>query len=214
MRGVVAITIAGAVLGASLRSAQSDPSAGAPPSKDPNVVVLRSEKTITIREQEATLKALAEEMKRQTGYTFVLEGRYAADPARYAVFLKAVPLTRALNALGYAAHGRWSVRGRTYTLRPPDPAKPDLDPTRYEAICLRAYDLLKDIDPKDESLGKELRYNVEGFRWAMTRPREVVPPMPSEATQDWTISGVGGGNVAISGNALPMGPGLVEEVTP
>lgn len=213
MRGIVAVTVVGAVLGASLQSAQTDPMVEAPP-KDPNVVVLRSEKTITIREEEATLKALAEEMKRQTGYTFILQGRYVEDSNRYAVFLKAVPLTRALNALGYAARGRWSVRGRTYTLRPPDPANPDLDPTRYEAICLRVYDLLKDIDPKDGSLGKELRYNLEGFKWAMTRPREVIPPMPSEATQDWTISGVSGGNVAISGSALPTGPGLVEEVTP
>lgn len=181
--------LVGLLLGASGRLAQSRDAV--PPAPNPNVVVLRGVKRVTLNEDAQSISQAAGAMARQTGVKLTLDKRYADDKTRYAFRLKDVPLVNVLDVIACLSGGTWDRSGRSYHLRPRTEADGALDAARMEAALWRAYDYLSDVNPKDIRDYPHLpASDLGGFRmWMDKIGTQFAPP---ESVAYWKVSGKGG----------------------
>jgi hypothetical protein len=180
------------ILGVGVQGGYGEPnmSRAASPVK-PNVVVLNSEKRITLHEPSLTLTGLAAALEKQTTRTFVLEKSYRDDRTPYAALLSGTPLNRVLDAIAYVSGGRWERKGRTYTLKVPTADEVARDGVRYGAALQDLNEYLASIDVNDPTLPPSVGRCLDRFRRAMADPTiqsGSLSPFPEDAMRDWTVS--------------------------
>jgi hypothetical protein len=158
---------------------------------NPNVVVLKSEKRITLERPKLTMTDLAGELSRQAGRSFVLDKPYCDDKTPYAALLARTPLSRVLDATAYLSGGRWERKGSTYRLRTPSRREMVSDATRYGATLVEILDYLSAIDGDDPSLPPEVRRPLRQFRYLMgeaLQDNTALSPLPEDVMGDWKIT--------------------------
>jgi hypothetical protein len=177
----------GLLMGGSTRLALS---LGKPPeaTANPNVVVLRGEKLVTLEKPDVPLKDMAALFSKQTGHALTLDKTYEEDKTPYQFLLRKVPLTRALSAIGYLAHGKWERTKTGYHLRPVSDAERASDSTLYEAAVQRAADYLGSVAPDDPSLTKEQRFFIHEFLGAANSRQTTPAPLPLDGMADWKVT--------------------------
>lgn len=180
---------AGLLLGVSTQLAFSlETPTAEPRAENPNVVILRSEKRVTLERNGAELKDMAVAFSSQTGYAITLDKEFADNKTPYHFLLRNVPLTRALNAVGYLAKGQWQRTKAGYHLRPLTLAERATDVTIYEAAVARAADYLSRIDPNDPSLSKDQRHAVREFLDTVQRAQTDFAPFPLDTMGNWNVT--------------------------
>lgn len=160
---------------------------GAAKPRNPNVVVLRSERLITLN-SKMTLTEMAAALKKGSGYSFTLDPAYQKDKTEYALFLRRVPLSRVVQATGYLVDGVWERKGTAYHLRPLSDAERVSDLTRYEALIDVAYDYLRKADLEDPSLPADKRRSIRAWLDGVETRRVHLPATPNDTMAGWRVT--------------------------
>jgi hypothetical protein len=118
---------------------------------DPNVVVLRSERRVTVQEPALTLRQIAESLSRQTGYSFEIDERLAREERTYGLLLSSLPLWRALSAISHVSGGVWEEDSRRFLLRPRSGVEVLRNLAHYEKAIQDLKESLESIMASDSS---------------------------------------------------------------
>lgn len=178
----------GLLLGGTSRLAVSASKTAPTPNKNPNVVILRGERMITLEQDDLTLPKMATQLGRQTGLTFTLDKAFKKDETPYHFLLSKVSLTRALSAVGYLAHGKWERTRTGYHMRPMTEAERTSDIAMYESAIQRATDYLAAIDPNDPSLSKDEHGRIQSWLDGAKMLQTDLAPLPLDTMGDWKVT--------------------------
>jgi hypothetical protein len=178
----------GLLLGGTTQLALSTDKPPPEPVKNPNVVILRGEKIVSLEKPNVPLKEMAAAFSKQTGYAITLDKEYQDDDAPYQFLLSRVPLTRALSAVGYLAHGRWDRTKSGYHLHLLSASERASDISQYEVAVQKAEDYLAKIDPDDPSLDKDRYGSVKSWLQGARMRHTDLAPLPLDSMASWSIT--------------------------
>jgi hypothetical protein len=157
------------------------------PRTNPNVVVLRGEKVVSLESKDIRLADVAASFSTQTGYLFTLDKLYQDDKTSYHLLLSKAPLTRVLGAIAYMAHGKWERTRDGYHMRPLTPSERTSDVAQYEAAVEKAKDYLSQIDPNDPSLTKSQHARIQSWLDGTQMRQTDLAPFPLDTIGNWKV---------------------------
>lgn len=132
--------------------------------QNPNVVVLRSEKRISLTRERIPLSEMAKACGDQTGRTFTLDDAFTKSEKRYSFILTNAPLASALAATARMTDATWEKRGSGYHLRPMTPEERIADPERLEELLDDVESSLKGVSEDDATLSAAQAAPLRDFR--------------------------------------------------
>jgi hypothetical protein len=185
--------LGGLALGVATGVALSSPATVSDAKRNPNVVVLRAEKTVTIEEEHATLVDLAHRIAKQTGFAVTLDPQYQKSPKRYGVLLRSVPYSRVLTVMGYYTGGKWVRSGHRLHLRARTPEEASMDAESAEALVKELRDYLGGIDWQDRSLPESVGSALASFQNGPNNLLDEFPLFAGEEMDRWSIRKSGRG---------------------
>ncbi|HEY3268411.1 MAG TPA: hypothetical protein VGM37_15940 [Armatimonadota bacterium] len=177
--------LAGILLGAGTRVARSGDAPAKP--ANPNVVILRSEKIVTLEKPSVTLAEMAKEFSRQTGRAITLDPKYQTDKTEYAFLLKGAALTRTLTAVAYLTDSVCERKGTGYLLRPISDTEKAGDITRYEAAVDTIYATLKRLPKPDPATATDDDKMVARWMDLVDHGKSDFPPFPTDQASNWKV---------------------------
>lgn len=178
----------GLLLGGTTRLAVSASKTAPTPDKNPNVVILRGEKMVSLDKDDIPLTELAASFSKQSGYALTLDEAYTEDKTPYHVLFSHVPLTRALSAIGYLAHGRWERTERGYHLKQLTGAERATDIARYEGAVERARQYLSQTNLDDPSLSAVQHDMIQSWLMGANARLNDLAPFPVAALGATTVT--------------------------
>jgi len=189
------VLLAGLLCGATTQWAHTTEPAG----RDRFVVELKSTKLVTLAKTDLTLQQTADELKRQTGYTFTLGARFQDDKRTLSVFLRAAPLGDVLRATGFLVKGVWERKGSGYTLRPMTSKELAMDTVRFDYVLETVERYLASVDAKDPALDERKQMEILSFRELMKDRAKAMSGMGGP-TDGWLVK-VGDNVLAVSASS-------------